>query len=46
VRRECEAQGETVTRRGYSRRSTVMNSWIGGVKQVVTWHVILYVPEG
>ncbi|PNF14582.1 hypothetical protein B7P43_G13285 [Cryptotermes secundus] len=26
VRRECEAQGETVTRRGYSRRSTVMNS--------------------
>ncbi|XP_048509234.1 protein tramtrack, beta isoform isoform X3 [Athalia rosae] len=26
VKRECEAQGETVTRRGYSRRSTVMNS--------------------
>jgi hypothetical protein len=26
VRRECEAQGATVTRRGYSRRSTVMNS--------------------
>jgi hypothetical protein len=26
VRRECEAQGTTVTRRGYSRRSTVMNS--------------------
>ncbi|XP_076654240.1 zinc finger and BTB domain-containing protein ttk isoform X1 [Halictus rubicundus] len=26
VKRECEAQGETMTRRGYSRRSTVMNS--------------------
>ncbi|XP_060812856.1 longitudinals lacking protein, isoforms H/M/V isoform X2 [Bombus pascuorum] len=26
VKKECEAQGETVTRRGYSRRSTVMNS--------------------
>ncbi|XP_025163333.1 protein tramtrack, beta isoform isoform X4 [Harpegnathos saltator] len=26
VKRECEAQGETVTRRGYSRRSTIMNS--------------------
>ncbi|XP_034948157.1 protein tramtrack, alpha isoform isoform X1 [Chelonus insularis] len=26
VKRECEAQGETVSRRGYSRRSTVMNS--------------------
>ncbi|XP_067014014.2 broad-complex core protein isoforms 1/2/3/4/5 isoform X1 [Anabrus simplex] len=26
VRRECEAQGETVSRRGYSRRTTVMNS--------------------
>ncbi|KAG8221918.1 hypothetical protein J437_LFUL002477 [Ladona fulva] len=26
VRRECEAQGATVSRRGYSRRSTVMNS--------------------
>ncbi|XP_044596109.1 modifier of mdg4-like isoform X1 [Cotesia glomerata] len=26
VKRECEAQGETVTRRGYSRRTTVMNS--------------------
>nr|CAD7263033.1 unnamed protein product [Timema shepardi] len=26
VRRECEAQGATVTRRGYTRRSTVMNS--------------------
>ncbi|XP_014220856.1 protein jim lovell isoform X2 [Trichogramma pretiosum] len=26
VKRECEAQGETVTRRGYSRRSTVMSS--------------------
>ncbi|XP_012284234.1 protein tramtrack, beta isoform isoform X2 [Orussus abietinus] len=26
VKRECEAQGETITRRGYSRRSTVMNS--------------------
>lgn len=24
VRRECEAQGAAVTRRGYSRRSTVM----------------------
>ncbi|XP_071856042.1 uncharacterized protein isoform X3 [Bombus fervidus] len=26
VRKECEAQGETVTRRGYSRRSTAMKS--------------------
>lgn len=26
VRRECEAQGAAVTRRGYSRRTTVMNS--------------------
>ncbi|XP_026828304.1 protein tramtrack, beta isoform isoform X2 [Ooceraea biroi] len=26
VKRECEAQGETMTRRGYSRRSTIMNS--------------------
>ena len=26
VKRECEAQGETVSRRGYSRRTTVMNS--------------------
>ncbi|XP_032667654.1 protein tramtrack, beta isoform isoform X4 [Odontomachus brunneus] len=26
VKRECEAQGEMVTRRGYSRRSTIMNS--------------------
>ena len=26
VRRECEAQGEAITRRGYSRRTTVMNS--------------------
>ncbi|KAK9869511.1 hypothetical protein WA026_003264 [Henosepilachna vigintioctopunctata] len=26
VRRECEAQGAAVTRKGYSRRSTVMNS--------------------
>ncbi|KAL3281999.1 hypothetical protein HHI36_005202 [Cryptolaemus montrouzieri] len=26
VRRECEAQGAAVSRRGYSRRSTVMNS--------------------
>ncbi|XP_075236451.1 uncharacterized protein LOC142333313 [Lycorma delicatula] len=26
VKKECEAQGSTVTRRGYSRRSTVMNS--------------------
>ncbi|XP_036149771.1 protein tramtrack, beta isoform isoform X1 [Monomorium pharaonis] len=26
VKRECEAQGEIVTRRGYSRRSTIMNS--------------------
>lgn len=24
VRKECEAQGAAVTRRGYSRRSTVM----------------------
>ncbi|XP_014482854.1 PREDICTED: longitudinals lacking protein, isoforms H/M/V isoform X2 [Dinoponera quadriceps] len=26
VKRECEAQGEPVSRRGYSRRSTIMNS--------------------
>lgn len=26
VRRECEAQGAMVSRRGYSRRSTVMNT--------------------
>ncbi|XP_012228683.1 longitudinals lacking protein, isoforms H/M/V isoform X1 [Linepithema humile] len=26
VKRECEAQGETVTRRGYSRRSNIVNS--------------------
>lgn len=26
VKRECEAQGSTVTRKGYSRRSTIMNS--------------------
>ncbi|RZF38324.1 hypothetical protein LSTR_LSTR012111 [Laodelphax striatellus] len=26
VKRECEAQGSTVSRRGYSRRTTVMNS--------------------
>lgn len=26
VKRECEAQGSTVTRKGYSRRSTVMNT--------------------
>ena len=26
VRKECEAQGAAVSRRGYSRRSTVMNS--------------------
>ncbi|XP_058807542.1 uncharacterized protein LOC131673520 [Phymastichus coffea] len=26
VKRECEAQGEIVTRRGYSRRTNVMNS--------------------
>ncbi|CAA9994419.1 unnamed protein product [Nesidiocoris tenuis] len=26
VKRECEAQGSTVTRKGYSRRSTIMNT--------------------
>jgi uncharacterized C2H2 Zn-finger protein len=26
VKRECEAQGSTVSRKGYSRRSTVMNT--------------------
>lgn len=26
VKKECEAQGSTVTRRGYSRRTTVMNT--------------------
>lgn len=26
VKKECEAQGAAITRRGYSRRSTVMNS--------------------
>lgn len=26
VKKECEAQGTTVTRRGYSRRQTIMNS--------------------
>ncbi|CAH0393406.1 unnamed protein product [Bemisia tabaci] len=38
VRKECEAQGSTVSRRGYSRRSTVMNSILFSVGVFIQDH--------